>query len=394
MLAGIGLSGGSFANTTESVALTPDWQDFTVELTATGFGDADSRVLFDMGAEAGEVYIDDVRLEVSEGGGEPPFDGGLVTNGDFTAGTSPWLAGVDNPIGMENVIDDALNPGNSVYFVDVTAAGNPFDVNLSQRGITITPDESYTLTFKARSNVSRSMLAGIGLSGGSFANTTESVALTPDWQDFTVELTATGFGDSDSRVLFDMGAEVGEVYIDDVSLVVSTGGGGPGAGDIAINGGFETGDLSDWALFPAGGDPNEQTVVTTNPKSGTYAGRINNTTSGSASIIKQANRSPVAVGQTATITFSARGSFGVGGVAFAEFFEEIDPEGVSNATILGGGPLTLDPDPEVWTDFNFVVPITADVSGGVTLQLTGTTGGDASSFADVYYDDIAIVISD
>ena len=83
-----------------------------------------------------------------------------------------------------------------------------------------------TLTFKARSNVARSILAGIGLSDGDFSNVTQSVNLTTDWQTFTVELTAAGFGDANSRVLFDMGAEVGEVYIDDVSLVVSTGGGG------------------------------------------------------------------------------------------------------------------------------------------------------------------------
>ena len=120
----------------------------------------------------------------------------------------------------------------------------------------------------------------------------------------------------------------------------------------------------------------------------------NHTTQGSASNIKQANLTPLAIGQTATITYSARGNFGPGGVAFAEFFPEVSGGGASSAQILGGGPLVLDADPNVWADFNFVVPITADVSGGVTLQLTGTTGGDPSSFADVYYDDIAIVITD
>ncbi|MCH5375909.1 MAG: hypothetical protein JJ992_18215, partial [Planctomycetes bacterium] len=88
----------------------------------------------------------------------------------------------------------------------------------------------------------------------------------------------------------------------------------------------------------------------------------------------------------------ARGSFGVGGVAFAEFFTEVEGEGTSSNEILGGGPLVLDADPEAWTDFEFTVPITADVSGGVTLQLTATTGGDGS-FADVYYDNVSIVIN-
>ncbi len=219
MLAGIGLSGGSFANVNQSVNLTTEWQTYTLTLTAAGFGDGDSRVLFDMGAEVGEVYIDDVSLFVAV----PQFDGGLVRNADFEWGTIPWLRGIDVPAPPEDVIEDALNPGNFVYFRNVTAAdpGQPFLVNLSQRGITITPDETYTLTFSARSNVSRTMLAGIGLSGGDFSNTVAPVNLTTAWQDYTLELTATGFGDADSRVLFDMNAENGEVYIDNVRLVVA-----------------------------------------------------------------------------------------------------------------------------------------------------------------------------
>jgi hypothetical protein len=150
--------------------------------------------------------------------------------------------------------------------------------------------------------------------------------------------------------------------------------------------------LSGWTLFPVSADPNEQAVVTTNPRSGTYAGRLNNTTPGTASIIKQANLTPVSIGQTVTVSFSARGSFGVGGVAFAEFFTELAGEGTSSAQILGGAPLALDADPNVWADFEFTIPITADVSGGVTLQLTATTGG-AGSFADVYYDNVSIVVN-
>jgi beta-glucanase (GH16 family) len=184
----------------------------------------------------------------------------------------------------------------------------------------------------------------------------------------------------------------GTIYVDDIYFSTEGGGGGA-AGEIAVNGGFETGDLSNWALFPASADPNEQTVVTTNPRTGTYAGRLNNTTPGTASVIKQANLMPVSVGQTATVSFSARGSFGVGGVAFAEFFAELDGGGASSNQILGGGPLALDADPNVWADFEFVIPISTDVSGGVTLQLTATTGGDAASFADVYYDDISVVIN-
>ncbi len=161
--------------------------------------------------------------------------------------------------------------------------------------------------------------------------------------------------------------------------------------ELAINGGFETGDFTGWSLFPSG--PDQFSIVS--PGSGsTYAARIINTTTPSAALFKNAN---IGIGvvepfQTVTISFDARGSFGVGGVAFAEFFSELDGGGVSSAVILGGGPLALNPDPEVWTTFNFTTTTGPDVSGGVTLQLTATTGADPASSAEVFYDNASVVI--
>ena len=69
MIAGIGLNEGPFTANTETVTLTDETQTFTLELTAT-FGLANSRVLFDMGAETGVVVIDNVSL-VMGGDGTP-----------------------------------------------------------------------------------------------------------------------------------------------------------------------------------------------------------------------------------------------------------------------------------------------------------------------------------
>ncbi len=221
IVAGIGLSGGSFANTTETVNITTDRQTYEITLTATGFGAPDARVLFDSGAEVGLVNIDNVAL-VQESAPEPPFDDGLLTNGDFENGADPWTIGVGtDPV---TVVTEA---GNSYYSVDVQAAGNPFDVNMSQK-LEIVEGSTYMLTFDAWSDRARSIVAGIGLSGGSFANTTEIVNITTDRQTYMVTLTATGFGAPDARVLFDSGAEVGIVNIDNVSLVLDSGTGGGG----------------------------------------------------------------------------------------------------------------------------------------------------------------------
>ena len=41
--------------------------------------------------------------------------------------------------------------------------------------------------------------------------------------------------------------------------------------ELAVNGGFETGDFTGWTQFPTG--PGQQTIDNVNPSSGTYSAR-------------------------------------------------------------------------------------------------------------------------
>ena len=159
--------------------------------------------------------------------------------------------------------------------------------------------------------------------------------------------------------------------------------------EIAINGGFETGDFTGWTQFANG----TQTIITTNPSEGTYCAELNNTVAQSASLIKNANIGigTVTASEEVTIKFDARGTLADGGVAFAEFFSELTGGGVSSSVILGGGPLALNADPNVWTSFSFTTTTGPDVSGGVTLQLTATTGGAPSSIAQMFYDKVSVI---
>ena len=161
--------------------------------------------------EDGTYYIDDITLSDS-GGGSSGFDDGLLTNGDFENGGDSWIG---------NALDVRTEGDNSYNFANVTTAlpSEPFQVNLSQV-VELTQDENYILTFDASSDRNRTIIAGIGLNVAPFTNTTQTINLTADTQTFTLNLTATGFGGADSRVLFDMAAEVGVVVLDNVSLVV------------------------------------------------------------------------------------------------------------------------------------------------------------------------------
>lgn len=142
------------------------------------------------------------------------FQGGLVINGDFESGTTPWTFGVSDPLPPGLLVND---DGNTYYSINVGTAGNPFDVNLSQIGISMTQGVTYRLTFDAWSDVNRSIVVGIGLSADPWTNQSVTRNLTPAVQSFSIDLVAN-FTSTNARVIFDMGAAVGRVNIDNVTL--------------------------------------------------------------------------------------------------------------------------------------------------------------------------------
>ena len=231
------------------------WQHYTFSLDALvgqglDLGKVSALVVFPAwGNQDNAVFhLDNVILRKAGGGGT---DGELVTNGSFDNGIDGWSGGT--------VVSE---DGNNVYQADVAVPGNPWDVNLSQT-MTLVPDETYVLSFRAKASVGRSIIAGLGLYHEPWTNLSETVALSTDWQSFSFVITTTGFGDDNSRVLFDLGAEAGTVYIDDVSVKVQDSDGGDGTAGIID---FEPGGLGDfwsWAVFE--NDDNPPLEIVSNP---------------------------------------------------------------------------------------------------------------------------------
>ncbi|MDC2888652.1 carbohydrate binding domain-containing protein [Psychrosphaera algicola] len=244
IIAGLGLDHDPWTNVVETVTLTNEWTTYMVTITTVGFGDDNSRVLFDLGAAVGEVQLDNVSVQLvgegsGNGGGTVVTTPGeeIVANGGFDSAAS-W-GGTD---GM------AASISNGIFSANIAAAGNPWDVSLKQN-MTLVPDTTYTLTFDARSADSREIMAGLGLDHDPWTNVVETLTLTPDWTTYTLTITTTGFGDDASRVFFDLGAATGEVQLDNISVKIvddgsgtgsGGGAGGTAGGELLINGGFDS----------------------------------------------------------------------------------------------------------------------------------------------------------
>ena len=142
------------------------------------------------------------------------FSQNLVTNGDFQTGaTAPWYGNA------ANVVD--LGASNFVNQANVLAVGNPYDVNLSQN-INLTSGLTYELTFTAftdATTATRNIIVGLGQNNAPWAALTSTSALTATPQTFSYQYTIN-YGDAVAdRVIFDLGAATGFVFIDNVSVV-------------------------------------------------------------------------------------------------------------------------------------------------------------------------------
>jgi hypothetical protein len=374
MIAGLGLNYDPWDSVTETVSLTTEWTTYTYTMT-TPFGDDNNRVIFDMGAEVGVVSIDDVSVTVDDTVTETP-NAELLTNAGFDNGFENW-----------NEVGTIIEGDNNYFEADVQAAGNPWDVSLNQV-LTLVPNTTYTFSFKAKASLARTMIAGLGLNYDPWDSVTETVSLTTEWTTYTYTMT-TPFGDNNNRVIFDMGAEVGVVSIDDVSVKVSSAAepAGPTVGiadigdtGLVVNGGFELGNLDIWGGI-------SDLISVEMDDLGTYLAKVVAPEAQSPGI-KQSKigEGIITAGQALTVSFDMKGiTAGDGGVVNALLFTEAST-GVSKTETLFSGVPSAD-----WSSHTFDVTAGADTEWGVALLLQSACGAVAGCKVTAYFDNVKIV---
>ena len=96
-------------------------------------------------------------------------------------------------------------------------------MNLSG-AVTVASGQDYTLSFTVSGTAGRTLLAGIGESGGSYYNDVTEVTVNDGTQTIVLHVSATDattgtdFAFESQRVIFDMGLSAGDLFIDDVTL--------------------------------------------------------------------------------------------------------------------------------------------------------------------------------
>jgi hypothetical protein len=156
--------------------------------------------------------------------------------------------------------------------------------------------------------------------------------------------------------------------------------------NIADNGGFETGDFSGWAQYPSNGTT--QTITTTNPSVGTYAGNLNIAVGagGVNNVLKQERvldgTGLLSEGDIISYSFDVRGSAADGGVLFLENFCETD-------NFLCGQDLFVINATSEWQTVTGNFTLGAGVTA-YTLQFAAVCAAINTCTADYYFDNVII----
>ncbi|MGB4413546.1 MAG: endo-1,4-beta-xylanase [Paludibacter sp.] len=216
-----------------------------------------------------------IAPEVIPSAGESQLDVTALLDGSFTG----WSR--NNAAGITKVEGAGLNNGPAIRF-ETTTAGDEWATQLGSPTIPAITGHAYEISFWIKSEApgqGRMSFAGMlnnypWVNGGALFNTSGSwtqITYKEVWDSgagANVPFTATA---NAIKIAFDLGKVTGVYYVDVNSISVIDKDAEPTEVNYVENGGFESGDLTNWsALNPGAGI----TVVTDNSHSGTNSAKL------------------------------------------------------------------------------------------------------------------------
>ena len=179
----------------------------------------------------------------------------------------------------------------------------------------------------------------------------------------------------------------GDIYLDNIYFYKSSGT-TPG-GNLASNGGFETGDATGWMLFQNGGSA---ALDNTTSNDGTWSGKL--ATGGPSNPAFKQERigaGTVKAGDVVQIKFDHKGAV-------------VQPGAVFNVLLFGEGSggasftHVFNPAPALsgsWTTFTgkYTIPAGTDVSSGISFLIEAVCGGDAGCSVSANIDNVSVILN-
>jgi beta-glucanase (GH16 family) len=181
--------------------------------------DIKARLEFELGLNTNPVWIGNVRVdELAEAPRLPLQDGNLVSNGGFDKGSmdrmTNWNFSKNNSIASAYVPEASRELAVMINYGGKT----PEAVTIDQKEIELQKNASYKLGFKARVKSARTIKAELVSKDGKTTYGTQTFNLTTEMKDFNYEFKMSSDSDTDSQLVFKLGGNNNDVFIDDVSL--------------------------------------------------------------------------------------------------------------------------------------------------------------------------------
>lgn len=186
-----------------SMNITTDWTEVLVSTTAQ---DGADRFLFNYGAYAGSIYIDDLAIYYESNAGEVAIPVSVIED-DYSSGT---------PIGGWGGHTSSVVDG--VCVVENPSESQSWEKQLCYEVTTpFTNGTVYFLRLKIKGTKESSIGVGFQNPNGYIGcGDFPALQITTDWKEVTISTACTGEGAT--RLLFNIGAYVGTLYFDDVCL--------------------------------------------------------------------------------------------------------------------------------------------------------------------------------
>jgi beta-glucanase (GH16 family) len=199
--------------------LTNQFTHFEKYFQMSADTDIKARLEFELGLNTNPVWIGNVRVDELKSEPRLPLqDGNLIGNGAFDKGNMDRMT-YWNLNNSDSVVSAYVPENTRELSVMINYGGKkPEAVTVEQKEIELLKNVSYKLGFKARAKSDRTIIAGLLSKDGKTVYASQSFDLTKNMKEFNYEFKMTEASDTASQIVFKLGGNNNDVFIDDVSL--------------------------------------------------------------------------------------------------------------------------------------------------------------------------------